>query len=158
MHKFDLNYYSLKETYMKLTGLLAASMLAVTMLSGCATQSNEPTSKVVYHVNDASVARVAMRNIQNHLNAEPGAKIVVVTHGKGIDFLLNDAKDDKGETYTAQIASLKDQGVTFDVCANTLKGRKITNEAVILDAQVVPSGVAEVGKLQAKEGYVYIKP
>jgi hypothetical protein len=29
---------------------------------------------------------------------------------------------------------------------------------VILDASVVPSGVAEIGKLQAKEGYVYVKP
>jgi intracellular sulfur oxidation DsrE/DsrF family protein len=28
----------------------------------------------------------------------------------------------------------------------------------MMDAQVVPSGVAEIGRLQAKEGYVYLKP
>lgn len=143
---------------MKLTGLLAASMFAMSLLSGCATQQNEPTEKVVYHINDASVARAAMNNVRNHLDADPGAKIVVVTHGKGIDFLLNDAKDDKGEPYTAQIAGLKERGVTFDVCANTLKARKLDSSAVIMEAQIVPSGVAEIGKLQAKEGYVYIKP
>ena len=29
---------------------------------------------------------------------------------------------------------------------------------MIMEAKVVPSGVAEIGKLQAKEGYVYLKP
>lgn len=116
-----------------------------------------PEEKVVYHVNDASVARVAMRNIENHLNASPDAKIVVVTHGKGIDFLLNDAADEKGP-YQPQVAGLRNRGVTFDVCRNTLKGRKLDDSAVIFEAQIVPSGVAEIGKLQAKEHYVYLKP
>jgi len=113
--------------------------------------------KVVYHVNDASIARIAMRNVENHINAAPDAKIVVVTHGKGIDFLLNEAKDDKG-AFAPQVAGLKEKGVEFKVCRNTLKGRKLEDGAVIMEAQVVPSGVAEIGKLQAKEGYVYLKP
>lgn len=117
----------------------------------------EPQEKVVYHINDASVARIAMRNIENHLSASPGVKVVVVTHGKGIDFLLNEAKDDKGP-YAPQVAGLKELGVTFDVCRNTLKSRKLDDSSVILEAQVVPSGVAEIGKLQAKEGFVYLKP
>lgn len=142
---------------MKLAGLLGAALIAVAALSGVA-RAEEPTSKVVYHINDASVARVAMNNVKNHMAAEPGAKIVVVTHGKGIDFLLNDAKDANGEPYTAQIAGLKDMGVDFRVCANTLKARKLDSSAVIMDATVVPSGVAEIGKLQAQEGYVYLKP
>ena len=142
---------------MKFAALLGSALFAVATLSGCAT-TDQPTSKVVYHINDASVARVAMNNVNNHKAAEPGAKIVVVTHGKGIDFLLNDAKDASGQPYTAQIAGLKDQGVEFRVCANTLKARKMDNSAVILDASIVPSGVAEIGKLQAKEGFVYLKP
>lgn len=143
---------------MKLAGLLGAALFAVATLSGCATQQDAPTSKVVYHINDASVARVAMNNVRNHKQAEPGAQIVVVTHGKGIDFLLNDAKDAKGDAYTAQIAGLKDMGVDFRVCKNTLVARKLEESAVILDASIVPSGVAEIGKLQATQGYVYLKP
>lgn len=117
----------------------------------------EPVEKVLYHINDASVARVAMRNIENHLSASPDAKIVVVTHGKGIDFLLNEAKDDKG-LFAPQVAGLKEKGVDFRVCRNTLKGRKLDDSAVTMEAQVVPSGVAEIGKLQAREGFVYLKP
>jgi hypothetical protein len=36
--------------------------------------------------------------------------------------------------------------------------RKLGPDAVIMEAKVVPSGVAELARLQAKEGYVYIKP
>ena len=114
--------------------------------------------KVVYHVNDVVNARAAMRNAQNHISASPGAKIVLVTHGKGIDFLLNDAKDEKGEPYQPQVVGLKEKGVEFRVCRNTLKSRNMDDSAVILDASVVPSGVAEIGRLQSKEGFVYLKP
>jgi intracellular sulfur oxidation DsrE/DsrF family protein len=130
-------------------------------LTGCATAghaADRTQEKVVYHVNDSAVARTALRNVQNHITANPEAKIVVVTHGKGIDFLLNDAKDEKGEPYEPQVAGLKDKGVDFRVCRNTLAGRKLDDKAVIMDATVVPSGVAEIGRLQAKEGYVYLKP
>ncbi|AAZ97790.1 conserved hypothetical protein [Thiobacillus denitrificans ATCC 25259] len=117
----------------------------------------EVQEKVVYHVNDASLARMALTNINNHLNASPNAKIVVVTHGKGIDFLLNDAKDSKG-AFAPVVAGIKEKGVDFRVCRNTLKGRSLGDDAVIMEANVVPSGVAEVAKLQAREGYVYLKP
>jgi len=145
--------------------LLAALLLATSPMIHAApvAEAAAPAAaaveeKVVYHVNDASLARIAMRNIQNHITASPDARIVVVTHGKGIDFLLNDAKDEKGESYQTQVAGLKERGVDFRVCRNTLKGRKLDDSAVMMDANVVPSGVAEIGKLQAKEGFVYLKP
>ena len=46
------------------------------------------------------------------------------------------------------------------VCANTLRGKKVDYENDLYDvskADIVPSGVAELAKLQA-EGYTYIKP
>jgi len=135
---------------------LFAALLSTALILPAA-QASTPQEKVVYHVNDSSVARIAMRNVDNHVNASPEAKIVVVTHGKGIDFLLNEAKDDKG-SFAPQVAGLKEKGVEFRVCRNTLKGRNLDDKAVILEAQVVPSGVAEIGRLQAREGYVYLKP
>lgn len=134
------------------TPMLAALLLATAPMAASAAEE-----KVVYHVNDSANARVAMNNVNNHLNASPDAKIVVVTHGKGIDFLLNEAKDDKGE-FAPVVAGLKGKGVDFRVCNNTLKSRKLDASAVIQEANIVPSGVAEIGKLQAKEGYVYLKP
>jgi len=44
------------------------------------------------------------------------------------------------------------------VCNNTLVSRKISPDKLVMEAKVVPSGVAEVAKLQAKEGFVYLRP
>ena len=58
------------------------------------------------------------------------------------------------------IDGLKNQGVQFKVCANTLKGRKVNMEQdlyMVEEADIVPSGVAELGILQA-QGFAYIKP
>lgn len=114
--------------------------------------------KVVYHVNDSENATAALQNIKNHLAASPNAKIVLVTHGKGIDFLLDGAADKNGNPYNIPVEDLAAKGVTFDVCNNTLNARKIDKAKVLPQAKIVPSGVAEIGKLQAREGFVYVKP
>ena len=115
-------------------------------------------TKAVYHINDSAVAGVAMNNIKNHLGADPDAKIIVVTHGKGIDFLLDGAADAKGNPYNISVEELQAKGIEFRVCNNTLVSRKIDPKTVLPGAKIVPSGVAELAKVQAKEGYVYLKP
>jgi uncharacterized protein len=113
----------------------------------------------VYHVNEGvDHAPQVLRNIGNHLDAEPGAKIVVVTHGPGIDFLLEGAKDKNGNPFDATVDTLQARGVDFRVCNNTLQARHIDPKKVIPEATIVPSGVAEIGRLESKEGYVYLKP
>ena len=115
--------------------------------------------KVVYHVNsDVNTASAVLGNVRNHLNADPTAKITLVTHGPGIDFLLEGAKDNKGREFSGMVADLAGKGVQFRVCNNTLTTRNIDPSKVAMEAKIVPSGVAEVARLQAKEGYVYLKP
>lgn len=115
--------------------------------------------KVVYHVNTGvETAAGILGNVRNHLSADPTAKIVVVTHGLGIDFLLDGAKDSKGREFSGVVSDLSSKGVQFRVCNNTLVSRNIDANKVSMDAKIVPSGVAEVARLQAKEGYVYLKP
>ena len=115
--------------------------------------------KVVYHlVEGLAQASRAMGNIRNHLDADPTAKIVVVAHGSGIEFLLEGALDAKGQPYAGAIGELANRGVVFRVCNNTLVSRGISKDKVVLEASVVPSGVAEVARLQFKEGYAYLRP
>lgn len=65
--------------------------------SGAGSAANVAPDKVVYHVNDAAGQAVAtLRNIGNHLEVNPQAKIVVVTHAQGVDFLMEGAKDKNG--------------------------------------------------------------
>lgn len=115
--------------------------------------------KAVYHITTGvDTANAAMINIKNHLDEDPKARIVVVTNGAGIDFLLQDAKDSQGREFSAVVSVLADRGVKFRVCDNTLKTRQISPDKLLMEASIVPSGVAEAARLQAKEGFVYIKP
>lgn len=115
--------------------------------------------KVVYHVNEGvQQASRAIGNIRNQLKTDPTTKIVVVAHGAGIDFLLEDAENASGGKFAPALEELKAAGVEFRVCNNTLMSRKIDPETVVEQASIVPSGVVEVSRLQAREGFVYLKP
>ena len=147
---------------MRKTLILAVFLpLAVALVAGCAVAPAGPIGpdKVVYHVNDAGAQAVAaLRNIGNHLEVNPKAKIVVVTHAQGVDFLFNDAKDKNGNPFQLAVERLKGQGVEFDVCEITLRNRKLTKDKFISEANYVPSGVAEITRLQQREGYAYLRP
>lgn len=135
-----------------ITACLAFFMLAA------GAHAAEPI-KVVYHLSEGiPQASRALGNIRNHLNADPTAKIVVVTHGLGIDFLLEGATNQQDQPFAGAVADLANKGVEFRVCNNTLVARKIDASKVVPEAKVVPSGVAEVARLQAREGYVYLRP
>jgi len=113
---------------------------------------------VVYHFDDAEAqALKGLRNIRNHLDTDPTAKITVVTHAQGIDFLMEGAKDRNGSPYAGPVAALKARGVKFEVCEITLKNRNLKREQFIEEADFTPSGVVRIAKLQ-KQGYAYIKP
>mgnify|MGYP001822062122 FL=1 len=127
--------------------------------------------KVVYHVNyyDAKQQTAALRNIQNHINAvgTDNLELVVVLHGDGVSLLLEPdglegskmKEGNASDEMQARVAGLKQQGVSFNVCENTLKGRKVDVDYLydLSEGDVVPSGVAELARLQAM-GYTYIKP
>lgn len=144
--------------------LFSTILLALSFLSaGTVAQADSgyAKQKVVYHVNynDAKRSIGAMRNAQNHINAlgEDNYEIQFVLHGNGVELLrsvVNENSDAAG-----RVDSLRAQGVEFKICANTLKGRKIALEDLYFadNSDVVPSGVAEIGKLQ-QEGFVYLRP
>ena len=135
------------------------ALIALAFALSTAVAAAQDIIKVVYHVNTGvETAAVILNNINNELNASPSDKIVVVTHGPGIDFLLSDAKDSKGREFSGQVSALAARGVDFRVCQNTLQTRNIDAGKLLMETKVVPSGVAEVARLQAKEGFVYLKP
>lgn len=143
---------------------LAAIGMMLTVVADANAGERYGKQKVVYHVNynggdKDKKYRGAMRNIQNHINAvgADNMEIKVVLHGNGLGLLMSAKKNDKLE---GAVASLKSQNVSFHVCNNTLKGRKISYENDLFDVyeeDIVPSGVAELSYLQQK-GYTYIKP
>jgi len=161
---------------MKIFKTLAAALIGAAMALGLSTSASADghgygKQKVVYHVNyyDAKRQTGALRNIQNHINAV-GAEnldLRVVMHGNGLSLLLEPDQVSKtkmksgsaDDDMTARIANLKKQGVTFKVCANTLKGRKVALDMLYdaSESDIVPSGVAEIAHLQG-QGFAYLRP
>lgn len=143
---------------MRRTFLKFSFAALIALVVGAQALAAEPV-KVVYHLVDGlDQASRAMANIRNHLRAEPDTKIVVVANGDGIRFLLAGAKERNGRPFDAAVAALAEQGVEFRVCRNTLAAHEIPESQLLPQAKLVPSGVVEVARLQAREGYAYLRP
>jgi intracellular sulfur oxidation DsrE/DsrF family protein len=98
-----------------------------------------------------------LRNINAHLAATDGkVELRVVDFGAGVK-LFQMAKTDAA--MAAQIDSLRAKGVHFEICRNTLRGMGIGLDQLynVKPDDVVPSGVAEIARLQGL-GYVFEHP
>jgi intracellular sulfur oxidation DsrE/DsrF family protein len=137
------------------TAALGGLLLATISVHALA---DEPV-KVVYHLSDGSAqAGRALANIRNHLRAAPDTRIVVVALADGIKLLLKEASDPSGSRFEPAVVALAQQGVQFRICGNTMAAHGIAATDVIASATVVPSGVAEIARLQSREGYAYLRP
>ncbi|MCU0950763.1 MAG: hypothetical protein MUC68_06790 [Burkholderiaceae bacterium] len=139
----------MKNTLFALALPLLAVAPAVLAAPAAVTTAAEPI-KAVYHINEIDKARGLLANVRNHLRDDAAARIVVIANGNGIDFLLQDAVDKAGVPFAP--------AVQFKVCRNTLTSRNLTDKAVAEQVGVVQAGVSEIAKLQAREGFVYLKP
>jgi len=137
---------------MGISQIVVASVLAVVTFTAQAQDA------VVYHIDDAATQGLkGLRNIRNHMDVDPSAKITVVTHANGVDFLMEAAKDANGGAFAGPVAALVARGVKFEVCEITLKNRNLKREQFLQEAEFTPSGVVRIAKLQ-KQGAAYIKP
>lgn len=140
--------------------ILAAALATVGALAlpaAAAPSAPDTAPKVVFQINDAANASTVLRFVTNYLVAEPSARVTVVGYQSGIDFMLADAKDARGDPWAIKLEALAGQGVAFNACNNTLKSRNLTAEAVAKEATVVPSAVNEIIRLQTREGYAYFQ-
>lgn len=137
---------------MRLKFLLAALVL---MFAAGSTWAQD---KVVYHIDNAVAQGLkGLRNLRNHIDTDPSAKITVVTHAEGVDMLMEGAKAANGTEYAPLVSALKSRGVNFEICEITLKNRGLKKEQFIQEADFTPSGVVRIARLQG-QGHAYIKP
>lgn len=138
--------------------LALGAALALAAASGAPAQSPEPV-RAVYHFSEGpEQASRGLEYIRNHLEADPQSRIVVVAHAAGVDFLMKGAKTPKGNEYRGAVEDLELGGVQFRVCEITLRERGLRREQFLAEVRFVPSGVAEIARLQSREGYAYLRP
>ncbi|MBD3810331.1 MAG: DsrE family protein [Sulfuricurvum sp.] len=76
----------------------------------------------------------------------------IVAYYHGIRTLLKSEKD-----IAVRVRALQQYGVEFVACGNTMETKKITQDQLIDDVEIVSAGIAEVIE-RATEGAFYIQP
>ena len=100
---------------------------------------------------DTLVHKSLMKQLNNILTVAPDTKLEVVCHGPVINILMIDKT-----TAHDKIQQMKNKGVIFMACENTLKEKNIAKEKIISKAGFVPSAWVEILTKQ-EEGWSYIK-
>jgi intracellular sulfur oxidation DsrE/DsrF family protein len=139
-----------------LVGATAALML-VGIFAFSNTSPQEITekkgSRVVFQLSspDTAAHRALTRQLQNLLEGLPNAQVEVVVHNKGISMLHA-----QKTTLATELQGLKDRGVQFVACEQTLKQQKLEKSDILPLAGFVPRGLVEIIQKQEK-GWAYIK-
>ena len=76
----------------------------------------------------------------------------IVAYYHGIRTLLKSEKE-----IAVRVRALQQYGVEFVACGNTMETKKITQDQLIEDVEIVSAGIAEVIE-RATEGAFYIQP
>lgn len=98
-----------------------------------------------------------LRHIGAHIAATGGkVEIRVVNFAAGVQLFVM-ARDDA--ELAGSIDGLRAKGVRFLICRNTMEGMKLKPSDLygVEEKDVVPSGVAEIARLQGM-GFVYLHP
>ncbi|CRI66730.1 conserved exported hypothetical protein [Thiocapsa sp. KS1] len=113
---------------------------------------------VVYHLSEPDRTAFVLNNMQNHIDGVGGPEninMVLVVHGPAIN-AFNEIE--ATEKVSSGVASLREQGVDFEMCGNTLKGFNLGLDELLPGfVEVSQGGVTRIGELQT-QGYVYIRP
>lgn len=104
---------------------------------------------------DKAIQAQKLRNIANGLKAadewQGRFTFKIVLYAKGVTLLKS-----PDEATAQKLDMLRSRGVQIEVCGNTLAEQNIDFHSLyhVTEADIVPSGFAEVAYLQAKEHYV----
>jgi intracellular sulfur oxidation DsrE/DsrF family protein len=139
--------------------MIATGYLTVASAPPVAAQPDAPARPgVVYHISDQEQVTPALRQIHNQMIAMPGVPVAVVGLSAGVRFMLEGAKDEKGNLYAARIEQLVARGAEFYACRNTLEAFGVAENDLGFGVGIVPSGIAAISEYQLEKGYAYIKP
>lgn len=135
---------------------LLSLLVCLLMLSAPAFAQSKTDMKqhrIVFHLatSDTTTYKGLIRQLSNLTALWPTASIEVVAHSFGIDIMRKDRSK-----LEADIQVLKNKGVAFAVCQNTMKSQKLTPEQMLPQSIFVPNGLAEL-VLKQEEGWSYIK-
>ncbi len=130
----------------------------LTLLAPMMAASDEASAPgIVFHVDSDQKMNRVLRQIARHQAGNPTIAARVILIAEGVRPAMDGAVDTNGGDYSAQMEQLLMAGVRIFACENTLTSFNLNRDDLALGIETVPSGVAELGRLQVTEGWGYIK-
>ena len=136
---------------------LAITGLIGLMLSSPVQSSDLEMPGVVFHLDSETSMNRMLAQVARHHSFNPDIETRVVLIGNGVKPALEGAEDANGGQYSAQMEQLMASGIRIFACEATLNYYNLTEDDLAFGVETVPSGVAALGRLQAREGWGYIK-
>jgi len=121
----------------------------------CSADTERPG--VVFHLDSETSMNRMLAQVARHHSFNPDIDTRVVLIGNGVKPALEGAEDANGGQYSAQMEQLMASGIRIFACEATLNYYNLTEDNLTFGVETVPSGVAALGRLQAREGWGYIK-
>ena len=137
--------------------LLMLALLACLTVSPAIRSADGEKPGVVFHLNSESNMNRMLAQVARHHAFNPDIRTHVILIGDGVKPALEGAEDANGGEYSAQMEQLMASGTRIFACEATLDYYSLTKEDLAFGVETVPSGVAALGRLQAREGWGYIK-
>ena len=140
-----------------MTRLLMLTLLACLTPSPAILSADTEAPGVVFHLDSDTGMNRMLAQVARHHSSNPGIETRVILIGNGVKPALEGAKDFNGGQYSAQMEQLLATGIRIFACEATLNYFNLTEDNLAFGVETVPSGVAALGRLQAREGWGYIK-
>ena len=119
------------------------------------TETPQPSMSTVFHFSSGpGEQNHAVANVSNLLadDSVDVEDVVLVANGRGIELLTTDDSRHPGA-----VRDLVGKGVAFRACENSMAALDVEPDDLVEGVETVPSGVGELTKLQARDGYAYIE-
>lgn len=137
---------------MPLMALLLLLSYAVMVEAKPKKKSNHQIIFQFTNANDTLQQKAFVKQLENLNEHWPNANYEVVLYNQGLELVMK-----TNVNYLERIRTLKNKGVRFVVCENTLKNRKINKDVFPEDiVEYIPAGIAEIVEKQ-EQGWSYIK-
>lgn len=133
---------------------IAIMLLSSTVWAQRKQKTTLPVHRIVMQLTSADVMvhKSLVKQLHNLKNGwGDSVQIEVVCHGPGLDFLVTERTK-----YADELYKLKERGIVFIACENSMKERDVPKEAILPDMRFVVMGIGEI-VLKQEQGWTYIK-
>ena len=112
---------------------------------------------VAFHVDSDTKMNHVLRQVGRHRAANHAMPTRVILIAEGVKAALDNATDSSGGAYSAQMEQLIAAGIRIFACETTLTSYGLDADDLALGIETIPSGVAELARLQISHQWAYIK-